>query len=55
LLLQRLGNALTRVGDFPSACFELLFQIGADFLSSTNAKFRISSSGLSEGEITAMR
>jgi hypothetical protein len=29
LLLRRLDKALTRMGDLPSACFELLFEIGA--------------------------
>src|SRR5580704_10165271 len=40
LLLHHLDKALTRVGDLPSACFELLFEIGAGLASSTNARLR---------------
>src|SRR6266581_1038948 len=40
LLHRRLGKALTRVGNLPSASFELLFEIGAALASSTNARLR---------------
>src|SRR5882724_11624278 len=40
LLLRRLDKALTRMGDLPSACSELLFEIGAALASPTNAHFR---------------
>src|SRR5580704_8721531 len=40
LLAHRLGKALTRLGDLASACFELLFEIGAALASSTNARRR---------------
>jgi len=39
-LLHRLDKALPRVGDLPSACFELLFEIGAGLASSPNARLR---------------
>jgi len=39
-LLHRLDKALTRVGDLPSACFELLFEIGAGLADSTKTRFR---------------
>ena len=41
-MLRRLDKALTRVGDLSSACFELLFEIGAGFVSSTDARLRSS-------------
>ena len=40
MLLRRLDKALPRVGDLPSACFELLFEIGAGLANSTNARLR---------------
>ena len=39
-MLRHLDKALTRVGALPSACFELLFEIGAGFGSSTDARLR---------------
>ena len=41
LLLQRLDKALPHLGDLASACFELLFEIGAGRVSSTDAGFRL--------------
>jgi hypothetical protein len=43
LLLQRLDKVLPHVGDLASACFELLFEIGAGRVSSTDAGFRVRS------------
>ena len=40
MLLHRLDQALPRVGDLASACFELQFEIGAGLGSSSNARLR---------------
>jgi hypothetical protein len=39
-LHRRLGKALTRVGDFPPARFELTFEIGAVLAGASNARLR---------------
>ncbi len=40
MLLHRLDQAIPRAGDLASACFELLFEVGAGLAGSSNARLR---------------